>query len=202
MLVNLCWGKWVTSLIKDMLVNILLLYFSLFLQKLLKNWTWWRKTFNLRRRRFWHAVRVVLKNTHTHITSSHRKFRYAEFILWFTTFFAVSLLLTFLGRLGLCILFFLGDLLPMLQIISRQLISRTVMAGRTDWIFARRDIHHQMPTITKGDQMMIVICFMRSLFSWDSILSPPWQSPLTLFLAYFQSTQNIVIKAPGWYRYV
>ena len=39
MLVNLCWGKWVTSLIKDMLVNILLLYFSLFLQKLLKNWT-------------------------------------------------------------------------------------------------------------------------------------------------------------------
>lgn len=139
---------------------------------------------------------------HTHITSSHRKFRYAEFILWFTTFFAVSLLLTFLGRLGLCILFFLGDLLPMLQIISRQLISRTVMAGRTDWIFARRDIHHQMPTITKGDQMMIVICFMRSLFSWDSILSPPWQSPLTLFLAYFQSTQNIVIKAPGWYRYV
>ena len=99
MLVNLCWGKWVTSLIKDMLVNILLLYFSLFLQKHLKNWTWWRKTFNLRRRRFWHAVRVVLKNTHTShhhiITSSHRKFRYAEFILWFTTFFAVSLLLTF-----------------------------------------------------------------------------------------------------------
>ena len=42
------------------------------------------------------------KHTHTShhhiITSSHashRKFRYAEFILWFTTFFAVSLLLTF-----------------------------------------------------------------------------------------------------------
>ena len=97
---NLCWGKWVTSLIKDILVNILLLYFSLFLQKRLKHWTWWRKTFNLRRRRFWHAVRVVLKNTH--ITSSHHHIVILDMQ---NSFFglprwAVSLLLTFLGRLG------------------------------------------------------------------------------------------------------
>ena len=130
MLVNLCWGKWVTSLIKDMLVNILLLYFSLFLQKHLKNWTWWRKTFNLRRRRFWHAVRVVLKNTH--ITSSHHHI--VNFGMQ-NSFFGLPRFL-----LSLCFWHFKGPFGP-----------QCILLGLFGWPFADAPDHFQTADESHGD---------------------------------------------------